>query len=56
VLLRAERAGNGNGRVYTIHFTASDFEGSASGKVNVCVPHSVKSGAINGGELYNSTN
>ena len=27
VLLRAERAGNGNGRVYHIHFTASDFEG-----------------------------
>jgi hypothetical protein len=56
VLLRAERAGNGNGRVYTIHFTASDFEGSTSGKVNVCVPHSVKSGAINDGELYHSTN
>lgn len=56
VLLRAERAGNGNGRVYHIHFTASDFEGSASGVVNVIVPLNKKTdGAIDGGELYDST-
>ena len=55
VLLRAERSGNGNGRVYHIHFTASDPEGSASGVVTVTVPHSKKAPAIDGGELYNST-
>lgn len=55
VLLRAERSGTGNGRVYHIHFTASDVEGSASGVVTVTVPHSKKAPAINGGELYNST-
>ena len=55
VLLRAERAGNGNGRVYHIHFTASDFEGSASGVVKVSVPHNKKDTAIDGGELYDST-
>jgi hypothetical protein len=31
VLLRAERSGGGDGRVYHVHFTASDPEGSASG-------------------------
>jgi hypothetical protein len=55
VLLRAERDGNGNGRVYHIHFTASDFEGSASGVAKVSVPHSKKDTAIDGGELYDST-
>lgn len=55
VLLRAERSGKGNGRVYHVHFTASDLEGSASGVVNVCVPHSNKSTAIDGGELFDST-
>ena len=38
--LRAERAGDGSGRIYTISFTANDGEGEeASGTVNVCVPH-----------------
>jgi hypothetical protein len=55
VFLRAERAGNGDGRVYHIHFTASDDEGSASGVVLVKVPHSNKSVAIDGGELFDST-
>jgi hypothetical protein len=56
VLLRAERSGKGNGRVYHVHFTASDFEGSVSGVVTVTVPHD-KAGdtAIDGGELYDST-
>lgn len=56
VLVRAERAGNGNGRVYHVHFTATDFEGSAAGVVLVSVPHS-KSGAsaVDGGELHDST-
>jgi hypothetical protein len=56
VLLRAERSGTGDGRVYHIHFTGSDYEGSASGVVNVCVPHSKNSGGIDGGELFDSTN
>ena len=55
VLLRAERSGKGDGRVYHVHFTASDLEGSAAGVVTVCVPHNRKSEAVDGGELYNST-
>ena len=55
VLLRAERSGNGDGRVYHIHFTAADPEGSASGVVTVCVPHSKKSIAIDGGGVFDST-
>jgi hypothetical protein len=39
VLLRAERAGNGNGRVYEVTFTAEDSDGgSCAGTVTVCVP------------------
>jgi len=56
VLLRAERAGKGDGRVYRISFTASDLEGSTSGVVNVGVPHSAKKPAIDSsGPRYNST-
>src|SRR5712692_385328 len=40
VLLRAERAGNGNGRVYTITITCTNSGGvSAQGMVTVSVPH-----------------
>jgi len=55
VLLRAERSGTGDGRIYHIAFTASDLEGSSSGVVDVCVPHSKKSEAVDGGALYDST-
>jgi hypothetical protein len=55
MLLRAERSGTRNGRVYHIHFTAADSEGSCSGIVKVSVPHDVKSVAIDGGELFDST-
>ena len=55
VFLRAERSGKGNGRVYHVHFTAADLEGSSSGVVSVSVPHSVKSVVIDGGELFDST-
>jgi hypothetical protein len=55
VLLRAERSGGGNGRVYHIHFTASDLEGSASGVVTVGVSHKKKTAAIDDGELHDST-
>lgn len=55
VLLRAERAGTGNGRVYHVSFTATDSKGgSCVGAVNVTVPHDEKSTAINDGQLYNS--
>jgi hypothetical protein len=53
VLLRAERNGNGTGRVYHIHFTASDPEGSASGIVTVRVPRNKKTEAVTDeGELH----
>jgi hypothetical protein len=60
VALRSERSGKGNGRVYHIHFTASDFESQAtgasvSGMVKLTVPHSKKDTAIDGGELFDST-
>ena len=38
--LRAERSGDGNGRVYEITFVASDGKGGETeGSVTVCVPH-----------------
>jgi hypothetical protein len=58
VLLRAERSGKGNGRVYHIHFTAYDIEGSCSHVVTVGVPREKsgkKSIIIDGGELVDST-
>jgi len=46
VLLRAERSGTGNGRVYHIHFLAEDEDGSECvGEVTVCVPHDNRKGA-----------
>jgi len=39
VQLRAERSGKGNGRVYTISFTATSQGGACNGSVTVCVPH-----------------
>jgi K319-like protein/putative Ig domain-containing protein len=61
LLLRAERSGKGNGRVYHVHFTASDPESRAlgnspTGVVTVTVPHDKKTdAAIDGGELFDST-
>jgi hypothetical protein len=55
VLLRAERAGNRNGRVYVVGFSAHDgFEGCA-GSVAVAVPHSRTSTAVDDGQVFNST-
>ncbi len=57
-LLRAERAGTGDGRVYHINFTASNaFGGSCSGLVTVCVPHDMGKGStcVDEGSLYDST-
>ena len=58
VLLRAERSGKGNGRVYEIHFTADDGHGSTcDGSVRMSVPHDKKKGeeAIDSGQNYDST-
>ena len=55
ILLRAERAGTGNGRVYQVHFTASDGQGgNCNGTVKVAVPHRKKDTAVEGPQLYNS--
>ena len=60
--VRAERTGSpgvpGNGRVYTIHFTATDDEGaSCDGTVSVCVPHDQREidlTCVDDGQDYNS--
>jgi hypothetical protein len=62
VSLRAERFGNGNGRVYTIWFTAGDGRGgSCEGSVQVCVPHrehgrhgEEQFSCVDDGQKYNS--
>ena len=55
ILLRAERSGNGNGRVYVVQFTATNADGAqCSGTVKVTVPHSKKDPAVEGPQLYNS--
>ncbi len=54
--VRAERDGNGDGRVYHINFTATGASGSCTGSVTVGVPHDQGHGSlIDGGSLYNST-
>lgn len=58
VLIRAERSGQGNGRVYEVRFSADDsLGGSCTGTVRVSVPHSMKPGtvAVDDGQVYNST-
>jgi hypothetical protein len=56
LLLRAERSGKGDGRVYHVCFTAADPEGSVSGCVDVTVPHDKRTDpAKNSGQNYNST-
>ena len=56
--VRAERDGNGNGRVYEITFEASDDKGAtAEGSVKVCVPHDQGEDTvcIDDGQNYDST-
>jgi len=49
VNLRAERAGGGKGRVYTIHIECVDASGNiASGIVEVTVPHDKGKGEAKG--------
>ena len=54
MLLRAERAGTGDGRVYRIEFIASDDKESCTGAINVSVPHSRNSKAVDSGQSVNS--
>lgn len=56
--VRSERAGNGDGRVYHISFSATSTSGgSCTGAVTVGVPKSqgTTDGPIDGGALYDST-
>lgn len=54
--VRAERSGDGDGRVYDISFSASDGNGGVCrGLVAVGVPHDVKDVAVDSGQTYNST-
>ena len=54
--LRAERSGSGDGRVYTIGFTADDGSGgTCTGSVTVAVPKTINSTAVDQGPLYDST-
>jgi large repetitive protein len=61
VLLRAERSGKGDGRVYWVYFTASDpetlaLDNSPTGMIKVMVPHDKKTDiAIDSGPKYDST-
>jgi K319-like protein len=58
LLLRAERSGRGNGRMYEVTFTADDGAGGrCTGVVRVGVPHSMKtwSAIIDDGQHYDST-
>lgn len=52
--LRAERAGGGNGRVYTIHVAAADSSGNVgTASYTVTVPHDAGgSGAVDDGPAY----
>lgn len=55
VMLRAERQGSGDGRVYRIHFTVDDGHGNQSEAVCVAaVPHDLRGGAPgeDSGEAY----
>ncbi|HET8645521.1 MAG TPA: hypothetical protein VFO85_08550, partial [Vicinamibacteria bacterium] len=56
VLLRAERAGGGSGRVYTVAFTATDDSGATcTGTVTVCVPHDGRTaGCVDEGHAHDS--
>jgi hypothetical protein len=56
VLIRAERAGGGNGRIYHIGFSAVDNLGeSCTGYVTVCVPHNRRSSpCVDDGNLFDS--
>lgn len=56
--LRCERDGTGNGRVYSVQFTASDGEGGeCTGSVTFCIVHDQRPGAacVDDGQTHDST-
>jgi len=54
--VRAERDGDGNGRIYQIGFSATDTSGGAcTGSVLVSVPHDQHHPTVDNGQRYNST-
>jgi hypothetical protein len=56
VLLRAERSGKGDGRVYEITVTATDAAGSnSSSSVAISVNHNKKDEAVDSGQNYDAT-
>jgi hypothetical protein len=56
LLLRAERAGSGNGRVYEIHVKLANEDGTKCTQiVQVGVPRTAKATPINDGQQYDST-
>ncbi len=57
-LLRAERSGDGDGRVYVVHFFADDGGERCKGSVEVKVPHDKRSKncwAVDSGQDYDAT-
>jgi hypothetical protein len=55
VLLRAERAGGGNGRVYRVDFVATDAAGgSCSATVTVCAPKNARGACVADTVSYDS--
>jgi hypothetical protein len=55
-LIRAQRSGVGNGRVYHIVFTASDGHGgTCQGTVKVAVSHGKNKKAVDNGPNYDAT-
>jgi hypothetical protein len=54
VLLRAER-GAGNGRVYEVHFSASDGVHACTGSVRVGVPRNMHGRAVDDGQIHDAT-
>ena len=56
VSLRAERSGQGDGRVYHVRFVADDGRGGqCNAEVMVCVPHSQSATCVDQGRLFDST-
>ena len=54
--LRAERSGAGNGRMYTIYFSATDEKGGASqGSVKVSVLRNNREIDVDDGPVFDST-
>ncbi len=55
VLIRAERSGNGNGRVYQVTYVADDGSEWCTGTMTITVPHSKKGTAVDDGQTVDST-